>query len=261
VTPVKAEFFLHMRHSGFWLMQPHCALLLRWSMLAGLIAFGAWVAWDMGVLQRLLLTDKTRISLLITVIFLFGSLHCAARSLFLSRQQEALESIIRLSMDGPPRVQDGRLVLSKQPLPPSLAEAYLAAAITKRSTESANSPPTDRQLLAQVMAEQARGQHEAGWFVAGALIKLGLLGTVVGFVLMLTPVTMLESFDQSQVQNLLKQMTVGMGIALNTTLVGLIGTLLLGIQYLLIDRAADRLVAQTVHFAESCLSSRSIHGE
>ena len=34
-----------------------------------------------------------------------------------------------------------------------------------------------------------------------------------------------------------------------------LGTLLLGMQYLLIDRAADRLVAQTVHFTESCLSS------
>jgi len=58
------------------------------------------------------------------------------------------------------------------------------------------------------------------------------------------------------VQNLLQQMTVGMGVALNTTLLGLVGTLLLGMQYLLVDRAADRLVAQTVHFTESCLSLR-----
>lgn len=246
---------LHLRHSRFWLAQPRYALFLRWSMLAGLIIFGAWVAWDMQVLQRLLVADTTRIGLLITVIFILGSLHCAARSLFLSRQQEALETIIRLTMDGPPRVRDGRLVFGGQPLPPSLAESYLAGAIAKRSTEPAHSPPPDQQLLAQVMAEQARGQHEAGWFVAGSLIKLGLLGTVIGFVLMLAPVTTLESFDQSQVQNLLKQMTVGMGIALNTTLVGLVGTLLLGMQYLLIDRAADRLIAQTVHFTESCLSS------
>ena len=110
------------------------------------------------------------------------------------------------------------------------------------------------------MAEQAHGQHEAGWFVAGSLIKLGLLGTVIGFVLMLAPVTTLESFDQSQVQGLLKQMTVGMGVALNTTLIGLVCTLLLGIQYLLVDRAADRLVAQTVHFTESLLAGWSSTG-
>ena len=246
---------LHLRHSRFWLAQPRHALFLRWSVLAGMIAFGAWVAWDLQILQRLLIADQTRISLLITVIFLLGSLHCAVRSLYLSRQQEALEAIVRLAMQGPPRVHDGQLYFGRQPLAPSLAESYLASALAKRSTEPKSTPAPDQQLLAQVMAEQARGQHEAGWFVAGSLIKLGLLGTVIGFVLMLAPVTTLESFDQSQVQSLLKQMTVGMGVALNTTLVGLVGTLLLGMQYLLIDRAADRLVAQTVHFTESCLSS------
>lgn len=245
---------LQLRHSRFWLSQPHYALFLRWLILAGLIAFGAWVAWDMSILQRLLLADKTRIGMLITFIFVFGSIHCAARSWFLSQQQEALESIVRLAAHGPPRIREGRLWFDAQPLSPSLAESYLAGAIAKRDITLANSPASDQQLLAQVMAEQARGQHEAGWFVASSLVKLGLLGTVIGFLLMLAPVTTLESFDQSQVQNLLKQMTVGMAVALNTTLLGLVGTLLLGMQYLLIDRAADRLVAQTVHFTESCLS-------
>ena len=45
------------------------------------------------------------------------------------------------------------------------------------------------------------------------------------------------------VQNLLKQMTQGMAIALYTTLVGLIANLWLGLQLLLLDRTADRLVA------------------
>lgn len=246
---------LHLRHSRIWSAEPRYALLLRWSVLAGLMAFGIWVAWDQQILQRLLLADRTRISLLIAIIFVLGSLHCALRSLYLSQQQDALERIVRLASLGPPRLHDGQLHFDGHTLEPSLAESYLAGAVAKRAQEAAQTKPPDQQLLAQVMAEQARGQHEAGWFVAGSLIKLGLLGTVIGFVLMLAPVTSLESFDQSQVQNLLKQMTVGMGVALNTTLAGLVGTLLLGMQYLLVDRAADRLVAQTVHFTESCLSS------
>jgi len=244
-----------LRHSGIWISQPRYTLFLRWLILAGLIAFGAWMAWDMYILQRLLLADKTRIGTLITIVFLFGSIHCAVRSVFLSRQQEALESIIRMASGNLPQVRDGRLSFDQQTLMPSLAEAYLVGAISKRSLASPDAPVADQQLLAQVMAEQARGQHETGWFVANSLVKLGLLGTVIGFVLMLAPVTTLESFDQSQVQNLLKQMTVGMGVALNTTLLGLVGTMLLGIQYLLLDRAADRLVAQTVDFAETHLST------
>ena len=245
---------LQLRHSRFWLSQPHYTLFLRWLILAGLIAFGAWVAWDMSILQRLLLADKTRIGTLISVIFILGSIHCAARSWYLSEQQEALESIVRLAENEPPQIRDGRLWFGTQPLTPSLAESYLSGTMVKQAVTQANSPVPDQQLLAQVMAEQARGQHEAGWFIASSLVKLGLLGTVIGFLLMLAPVTTLESFDQSQVQNLLKQMTVGMGVALNTTLLGLVGTLLLGLQYILVDRAADRLVAQTVHLTESCLS-------
>lgn len=257
----EANPMLHLRHSRIWSAEPRYSLFLRWSLLAGLIAFGAWVAWDLQVAQTLLAADETRISLLITVVFLLGCLHCAVRSLYLSQQQEALEALVRQSQAGPPQIRAGQLYFGDRPLAPSLAESYLAGTIAKPAPDTENGKPPDQQLLAQVMAEQARGQHEAGWFVAGSLIKLGLLGTVIGFVLMLAPVTALESFDQSQVQNLLKQMTVGMGVALNTTLVGLVGTMLLGMQYLLIDRAADRLVAQTVHFTESCLASWSAVGE
>lgn len=246
---------LQLRHSKFWLSQPRYTLFFRWLILAGLIAFAAWVAWDLFILQRLLLADKTRIGMLITVIFILGSIHCAVRSWFLSQQLEALESIIRQAAHSAPQIHDGRLSFGEQPLIPSLAESYLTSALTRQAVASTHTPVPDQQLLAQVMAEQARGQHEAGWFVASSLVKLGLLGTVIGFLLMLAPVTALESFDQSQVQNLLKQMTVGMGVALNTTLLGLVGTLLLGMQYLLVDRAADHLVAQTVHFTETCLSS------
>ena len=243
------------RYSGFWCSQPRHALFLRWLVLAGLMGFGAWMSWDMGLLQRLLLADQTRIGVLITLLFVLGSAHCAVRSWFLSVQQEALESLVCHAAEGRLEVRDGRLFAAREPLAPSLAGSYLAGAVS-RGEAPGNHPEPDQQLLAQVMAEQARGQHEAGWFVASSLVKLGLLGTVIGFLLMLAPVTTLESFDQSQIQHLLRQMTVGMGVALSTTLFGLVGTILLGIQYLLVDRASDRLVAQTVHFADAFLGAR-----
>ena len=40
-----------------------------------------------------------------------------------------------------------------------------------------------------------------------------------------------------------------MRVALNTTLVGLLGTMLLGFQYLMLDRGADRLLSGTVNLA------------
>jgi hypothetical protein len=47
-----------------------------------------------------------------------------------------------------------------------------------------------------------------------------------------------------------------MGVALNTTLVGLTGSMLLGFQYLLLDRGADAFISQTVHFTQTVLIPR-----
>lgn len=99
------------------------------------------------------------------------------------------------------------------------------------------------EVASQLLSERTHGAHETAWWFAAAAIKLGLLGTVVGFIVMATQIGRMPSFDLDQVQNLLKQMTQGMAIALYTTLVGLIANLWLGVQLLLLDRLADRLAA------------------
>lgn len=72
---------------------------------------------------------------------------------------------------------------------------------------------------------------ETGWFVSDFLLKLGLVGTVIGFILMLNSVTLIENFDLTMMQNLLQQMSGGMKVALYTTLSGLISSILLSLQY------------------------------
>jgi len=216
---------------------------LRWLLLAGLILFGLYITWDMDLLSRMIASDRTRISLLILGLFGMASFHCAWRSFSLSREHNALSAIILRSRAAPLRVLEQKLRNGGETLPSSLASEYLAGVLGSGAAR-------DNQLLAEVLAEQARGQHEAGWFATGMLVKLGLLGTVVGFVMMLGSVAHLESFDVGDVQQLLQHMTSGMGVALNTTLLGLTGSMLLGMQYLLLDRAADRLVARAVQFAE-----------
>ncbi|MES9861151.1 MAG: MotA/TolQ/ExbB proton channel family protein [Candidatus Thiodiazotropha sp. LLP2] len=229
---------------------PAYSLLLRWLLLAGLILFATWILWDQGVLQRILISDPTRITLMISVLFLAASGHCALRSLYLSGEQESLS---RITIG----LKSSNLQITRESaiLDDSLSGEFLRSVLTTPILKGDQESNRGCQLLAQVMAEQARGQHEAGWFVSGLLIKLGLLGTVVGFVLMLAPVAALESFDLADIQGLLQRMTGGMGIALNTTLLGLSCSMLLGLQYLMLDRAADRLVAAAVHLAETGLNS------
>ena len=75
-------------------------------------------------------------------------------------------------------------------------------------------------------------------------MKLGLLGTVVGFILMLLPVGEIEEFDPSLMQQLLSAMSGGMAVALYTTLAGLVTSTLLKLQYHLLDASAAQLVTR-----------------
>ena len=95
-----------------------------------------------------------------------------------------------------------------------------------------------------------RGPIEFGWFMVDIELKLGLLGTNVGFIL-LGALTQTTQFDVSTMQKLLTQMSAGMGTALYTTFVGLIASMLLGLQYHLLDRAADELLLRLVWLTET----------
>jgi len=74
--------------------------------------------------------------------------------------------------------------------------------------------------------------EEAGWFASDICLTLGMIGTVVGFILML--VGGFEKIDASNVESMQKslgQMATGMSTALYTTLVGLIASTVLKLQY------------------------------
>lgn len=217
-------------HSGHYPWQT----LLHWLWLAGLIAFGLFWAWDSGQLLIMLQTDRTWISLLILILFLATSLHCGWRSAFLSMQTLALEQFHQTGSSKPSRFDQ---------ITPLLQQL------------STSHDPYDRQTSAELLGEQLRGSHHTGWFITATLIKLGLLGTVIGFVLMLASVGKLESLDIDQLQSMMQQMTQGMGIALNTTLMGLIGSMLLGVQYLFLDRSADKLLASAVRLSQTDTAS------
>tara|TARA_Y100000590_G_scaffold451469_1_gene592917 strand:+ start:387 stop:851 length:465 start_codon:yes stop_codon:yes gene_type:complete len=108
----------------------------------------------------------------------------------------------------------------------------------------------DNQILLDLFADKLRGETKIGSFVADAVFKLGLLGTIIGFVLMLQPISSLESFDEISIKNALTSMSQGMSIALFTTLAGLVGGLLLKIQYYFLESAAENLFYTTSEVSE-----------
>jgi hypothetical protein len=214
----------------------HC-----WLLVAGLILSGLYICWDLGVLAGIFVTDVTRISVVVMLLFLLTSVHCCYRSWQLSRQWQMATALRAQALE------KGAVSLYAPGC--SIVQDYLLSLRSVMAEENT--------LQAELMAERIRGSHQIGWFISGALIKLGLLGTVIGFVMMLSSISGLENLDISDIKHLMQQMTQGMGVAMNTTIVGLVSSMLLGVQYLLLDRSADQLVAVGIGLGQELSPGRS----
>ncbi len=103
--------------------------------------------------------------------------------------------------------------------------------LSRFMNENNNRQDSSKKELSIIFEYKFTKILETGWFVSDFLLKLGLVGTVIGFILMLNSVTLIENFDLTMMQNLLQQMSGGMKVALYTTLSGLISSILLSLQY------------------------------
>ena len=91
-------------------------------------------------------------------------------------------------------------------------------------------------LLYKILKPNADVNDELLWFTSESLVTLGLIGTVSGFILMLY--SAFSDIDVSNIDSLtasLEQMSTGMSTALTTTLVGLISSLHLKVQLMLVE--------------------------
>ena len=185
-------------------------LWLEWMALAGVLLFSTWLLGARGVWGLLLRSDPTGITLIIILVFAGATLWCGSRSAVLQAQRKALHR------------------------PNSWATEYTAAL---------GGPAQDSGTALDLLLERTHGPHSTAWWVNGIQLKLGLLGKVIGFSILALNIGSIQNFDPAQSQELLRSLTTGLGVALLTTMVGLVGNILLGLQLTRLDRFADLLVA------------------
>src|SRR5882724_6172728 len=76
--------------------------LLRWLMFTGVCAFGFVLVWYYGLFHLMLASDKTYISVIITVLYVAISLHCLARTATISRELDSAQRVFALVSRGTP---------------------------------------------------------------------------------------------------------------------------------------------------------------
>jgi hypothetical protein len=201
-------------------------LWLEWLAFAGMLFFATWLLGVQGVWALLLTSDPTGLTFVIIVVFLAATIWSGTRARELARQRQALDEALGAASNAP--------APSAAPRAPGWAAEYWAALAAR---------PVDEDAPLDVLLERTHGPHSTAWWVNGIQLKLGLLGKVIGFSVLALQIGHMQNFDASQSQDLLRSLTAGLGIALLTTMVGLVGNILLGLQLTRLDRYADELVA------------------
>lgn len=197
-------------------------------------------------------TDRTRMSSVILLIFVITAIHCLYQTIVVSKELVAARKVREtLDANGGRRLQvvDGRITtLDGTVLEPGIVTRHIQNLMTKART--IGETHLDQTLLLRSLADQLRSREKLGWFVSEALLRLALLGTAVGFILMLIPVSALDAFDVESLRQTLTGMTEGMAIALNVTVAGIATALVLKFEYYLLDEAIADLFREVTELTE-----------
>ncbi len=205
------------------------ALLYKWLIVnsfAGLLLYVAWLRdWVALVVE----SDASYLSIVIGVVFLVFWAVSSFHIVSLNRE----------------------IVLFVKRAPSGLAAAYIGKLRAKAA--KSNGGRVEHGMLAGALRARLFLPIQIVSYVANVLILLGLIGTVVGFVIAVSGLgdSIAGGTNLERVQGVLGQIVNGMGVALFTTLVGaILGGLWLEIHYQMLSRAAGGLAIDIVEYAD-----------
>ena len=225
--------------------------LLRWLVFTGLCIFAFILLWRFGLVRQMVASDRTYLSSIIGLLYVAASLHCLWRTIVISREGDAARRSGALIESGPgPLHLDGDAILVEGggKLPPGLVSAHIHDLAVKARLQGPRR--MDQTLLLRGLAGRLRGSNQFGAFASDTLMKLGLLGTIIGFIMMLAPIAGMDPGDRSTIRSSMNLMSDGMAVAMYTTLAGLVGSILVRIQYYMLDDATAKLFAYAIGLTE-----------
>ena len=198
-------------------------LLMRFGLI-NIVAFALLgAAWAQGLVAKVINSDITNIVILITVVFIVGLILSGYRVWKVSKQLNA-------AYDFDPKIR-------------SRAGDFLNKAKGKDAATRAN--------LAQALRLKLFSRIIHIRYIASSLTILGLIGTVLGFIIALSGVDPDVASNPSAISPMVTQLIEGMSVALYTTLVGSILSVWLGLIYQMLATGTSNLVSKIIELAET----------
>ena len=203
-------------------MQYKYLLILRYSLinLVGLVFL--FVLITQGYVSKAIKADITNMVIVILALFSVGFILAAYRTFWLSKELNF--SYLKV-------------------LPPnSIAKDFLQ--------NSKKLDASSRNNLAASLRIKLSSKINYIKFMANTLVILGLIGTVIGFIIALSGVDGSVSSNPEEVSKMVSTLIQGMSVALYTTLVGSICSVWLNICYQIMSTGANNLLSKIIELGE-----------
>ncbi len=201
----------------------HFVLVLRFALL-NILGFAMLAAAHLqGLVEPVYVADRTYLSVVIFLVFLCGLGICAVKVWGTSHELNQVKSF--------------------DPLRSSKVSDYLAQ-IRGHGGES-------RAIIAAALRLKLSQRIAIVRQIAGSLVLLGLIGTVVGFIIALSGVRPDQAADVKAITPMVSTLISGMSTALYTTLVGSVLNLWLMANFQLLAGGTVKLITSLLEFGES----------
>ena len=231
-----------------------------WLLVMGVIVFGLYVAWDLGLLQVAFEVDRSYLTLVIGFVFVVSSAHAMWHILCFS-WRILLAKRLLAGYVGLDELRD--VYRTEKHMRTALLSLYPSHFLGSFIEDINNTAPakhvtgdTDELAILEIYADGLRGPVELGWYVVDLEIRMGLIGTIVGFILIFSSLSGNTVPTTDEIQQLLISMSSGMGTALYTTLCGLVAASFLGFQYMILGREVERLIGLLIRIRSLNANSR-----
>jgi len=182
--------------------QNHSLWVLRSLLLLVLIIFGVWILDERGLVAVVIEGDKSQISKVIAGLWIVSSIYWLYLSKIISEERNSFENM---------EFNNKKLLVSR-----------FFNSLEKNE---------NKDVLINAFESEFEKKISYGVIASDIALKLGLLGTIIGFILMLKPIADLNSTSPENLKIALSSMSSGMAVALYTTLTGLIISTLIRIQF------------------------------
>lgn len=215
-----------------------------WFLLISVMAFGLYVALDLRLFSIVLDLDRSYMASLTMGLVILATFHCGWHIAHFSSRIQHLQSWLN--------ERHGKKAVAATAIPHPFLQAYLSDLDSSRRQ---GEWPASDEGITDILAEQFRSPADLGWFFVDLAVRLGLLGTIIGFILIFASLTDINIEGGDDLKNLLIAMSGGMGTALLTTLTGLIAASILSFQYLILGRETEHLIGLLQRVKAAHLSS------